>query len=162
MADIDAIIKQIERLGKTTVLVGIPAEKNQRKTDTRINNAALGYIQETGSPAAHIPPRPFLRPGVDSSRNEWLPKLEAAGRAASNGENFDRLLREAGELAVRAVKRRIQAGIPPPLSPETVRRRRRRTPGSKYRRKALTPADVTPLIDTGSLINSITTVIRRR
>lgn len=162
MAKPEDIIKAINKLSQTTVLVGIPAEKNKRKTDTRINNAALAYIQETGSTAAHIPARPFLRPGVAGSRTQWLPKLEAAGKAAMNGEAFERYLGEAGQLAVRAVTRRIQAGILPILKADTVRRRRKRSPGSKYLRKGATPADVTPLIDTDSMLRAITYVIRRR
>jgi hypothetical protein len=72
---------------------------------------------------------------------------------------IDPHLGNAGIVAVRSVTRRIQAGIPPPLKPETVARRRVRTPGSRYRRKATTAADVVPLIDTGEMLRSIAWVI---
>jgi len=165
MADYTQILKQIALLGQKRVYVGIPANSPERVATTlveheKISNAALGYIHETGSPARNIPSRAFLRPGVANSRNQWLPKIDAAGQKAMAGEDFMKELQAAGTIAARAVQKRIQAGIPPPLKPATVAARRRRSKGSKYRRKATTAAQTTPLIDTGQLLKSITWVIR--
>jgi hypothetical protein len=146
----------LKALGTNKVLVGIPQE-NSPRPGSPIGNASLGYIHELGSPARNIPARPFLVPGVTKSKDQWLKKFEQAAHAALAGEPLlmRRHLGEAGQIAVNRVKQTIQAGIPPPLQPATVAARRQRTPGSRYRRKATTAADVTPLIDTGAMINSI-------
>jgi hypothetical protein len=63
--------------------------------------------------------------------------LEAAAHAVIEGDEVkvDRELANAGITGMNSVHMRIQAGIPPPLRPETVARRARRTPGSRYRRR---------------------------
>lgn len=163
MADIDDIARAIRDLTGKRVLVGIPAEKDQRPGDP-IGNAALGYIHNYGSPARNIPARPFLEPGIEAAIPDITPQLEAAARAALDGDSasVDQHLGRAGQLAVNSVQATIAAGIPPPLQPATVARRRIRTPGSSYRRRAMTPADVIPLVDTGALLRSISWVIRKK
>jgi hypothetical protein len=154
------LIAALKALGKASVLVGIPAE-NQPRPGEKASNALIGYIQETGSPANNIPARPFLVPGVTNSQAQWGQRLFMAGEAAMAGDQnrMRQRLGEAGQIAVNEVRRTIQRGIPPPLSPATVARRQRRTPGSSYRRAAMTPGDVTPLIDTGDLIHAVVWVL---
>jgi hypothetical protein len=158
------LFQALDGLTKIQVLVGIPAETAGRNVTAGnpINNAMLGYIHETGSPLNNIHARPFLYPGVKNSQRDWMPRLAAAGRAALNNNSSEALrgFETAGEIAASAVKDRIAGGIPPPLKPATVAARRRRTPGSSYRRKAETPADAIPLIDTGQLLKSITFVLK--
>jgi hypothetical protein len=156
--DIEAAIR---RLASRRLLIGIPQEKDARPGEP-IGNSSLGYVHEFGSPARNIPARPFLVPGVEAALPAITARLEQAARAALAGDlsAVDSGLGEAGILGVRSVTRTIAAGIPPPLKPETVARRRVRTPGSSYRRKAATPADVVPLIDTGQLLRAITWVVR--
>lgn len=163
MADIDDIAKAIRDLTGKRVLVGIPAEKDARPGDP-VGNALIGYVQNYGSPARNIPARPFLEPGIEAAMRDLTPHLEAAARAALDGDSasVDQHLGKAGQTAVNSVQATIQAGIPPPLKDATVRRRRIRTPGSSYRRRATSAADTTPLIDTGALLRSITYVIRKR
>lgn len=165
------LTEALKQLADTKVMVGIPSDSEPSRrigTEARgagdIGNAALGYIHETGSPAQNIPVRPWLSPGVSNSRNSWLPYLQQAARLAFEGRvaSVDRALNACGIAVVSAVKNRIAAGIPPPLKPATVRARRRRSRGSTYRRRAAGPSDVTPLIDTGQLINAIAYVIRRK
>lgn len=150
----------MQALGGYEVLVGIP-EAFGPPIPGGITMAALGYIHETGAPSINLPARPFLRPGVKNSASRWQPKLATAAQAAltNNEPATMAALGQAGIIASNAVKRTIQDGIPPPLKPDTVRRRRKRTPGSRYLRKAKTIADVTPLIDTGNLLRSITYVV---
>jgi hypothetical protein len=151
----------LKALATNKVLVGIPQEADPRSGDP-IGNVSLAYIHELGSPARNIPARPFLIPGVTKSKDRWLKKLEAAAHDALAGEPalMKRHLGEAGQIAVSSVHATIQAGVPPPLQPSTVARRRIRIPGSSYRRQATTSADVTPLLDTGALLRSITYIIR--
>jgi len=152
----EEIIASINRLANTRVLIGIPS--TARRSDSSIDNATLGYIHEHGSPARNIPARPFLRPGVTTSRPEWERYLQQAAQAAVNGNDsvMDKALNAAGQTAVSAVKLTITSKIPPPLKPATVRGRRR------YRGHPATAADIagaTPLVDTGQLLNSITYVV---
>lgn len=156
------LAEALRLLADTNVLVGIPTENNER-TDSPIGNASIGYINENGSPAQGIPPRPFLEPGVRGSVDQWSAALAEAAKAALDGNPaaVERGFYKAGIIAVSAVKSGIAAGIPPPLKEATVRARRRRSAGSAYRRKATRPEDVTPLIDSGQLINSITFVVRK-
>jgi hypothetical protein len=165
MADAKSVAAAMKVLGKTRVLVGIPMEHDPRQGEP-LGNASIGYVHEFGSPARNTPARPFLRPGVRGSREEWVAHLKRAAQAALKAGNptaaaaaVTAELTKAGIVAVNAVRKHIQAGIPPPLSPITVARRQRRSPGSSYRRKALSPADVTPLIDTGEMLRSITFVL---
>lgn len=149
----------IESLGNERVLVGIPASESYRRPEpgeppsaTPINNADLGYIHEMGSPAANIPARPFLVPGVQSARErlgglyESAARAILAGRVATASEAHAR----AGLIASAAVKTKITEGPFTPLAPLTLANRKRR--GRTGTR---------PLIDTGQLRNAITYVIRK-
>jgi hypothetical protein len=168
----------LTRLSKIAVMVGIPSDQEQPHygaspgatvgTEARpgdpIGNAALGYIHEFGSPINNIPGRHWLVPGLDQSKGLWTPYLEQAARAGMEGKAdlLDKALHKAGMSAVSEVQLRIRRGLSPPLEPATVAARRRRSAGSTYRRKATSIGDVTPLYDTGSLLNSISYVVRYR
>ena len=154
-----------------------------------VGNAEIGYWQEFGT--ATIPARPFLVPGVAAVQDKITAKLREAVTEAMAGNTaaIEQKLGEAGIIAVNSVKNRISAGIPPPLAPVTILARQIRAPGvhyrtrarmaedpafrkawlkahpeykSKYKRIAAADVDTTPLIDTSSLINSITWVVRDR
>jgi len=148
MAD---VLKSIESLVKERTLVGIPATNAERR-DGPINNAALGYINEFGSPANNIPARPFLIPGVEAAQSKVVKQLRKGADQALDGklDAADKALHSAGIVAVNAVRATLSEGIPPPLKASTIaaRERRGRT-GTK------------PLIDTGQLRNSLTYVIRK-
>jgi len=174
------VVDAIKRLANTTVMVGIPSDKEQphydesgqqakgteKRTDTPsgIGNANIGYIHETGAAAANIPPRPWLGPGVRNNQREWMTYMRRAGQLAFAGkmQEAEHAWHGAGMTAVDGVKDRIQSNIPPPLADVTVERRRQRSTGSTYRRKAKTASDTTALIDTAQMINSISYVIRHR
>lgn len=157
-----AVLASFQRLTQQEVLVGIPAVKASRDSGG-MTNAALGYIHETGSPAANIPARPFLRPGIRDAKDKIAKYFRQAGDAALAGdaERVTRAMGAAGQSAASAAQARIRAGIPPALKPGTISNRRRRSKGSSYRRKATTAAEVTPLIDTGQLLRSITFVVQK-
>jgi hypothetical protein len=174
--DNTAMVEQaIKRLANTTVMVGIPSDDEQphnsdkgiagpsKRTDTdEVNNADLGYIHETGSPANHLPPRPWLRPGVVSSRNDWERYMRQAGKAAFQGELqvMDKALHAAGLKAVSAIKKRITDHIAPELADATIAARLRKNPAPAG--AVISASDFTPLIDTSQFYNSISYVIRYR
>lgn len=143
----------MDNLGAVTVLIGIPEATNNRP-DSPIGNAAIGYIQETGSPLQNIPPRPFLVPGVVGSQLNWLPQLQSAALAALNGktDEMNSAFERAGMIASDAVKLKITDGIPPPL----------KRPRYRSGQAPQQPSEATPLIDTGSLLRSVTYVVQKK
>ena len=156
------LVKGLKTLVKKDVLVGIPADEGGRDTD--INNAQLGYIHENGAPDVGIPARPSLFPGIRDAKDPIAKYLGVAAKALINGKESkaDQALHAAGMLAVSAVQSRIRRGDGfAPLKPSTIRRRRIRSRGSKYRRKAISASQVTPLIDTGQFIRAFTYIVRK-
>ncbi len=147
------VLQSISGLVDKQVLVGIPDSAPERQDDEPIGNAAIGYIQETGSPANNLPARPFLVPGVAAAEPKTLPKLQQAFEAALDGDlsRADKRMAGAGLEAQNSVRARINSGISPELKESTLANRRRRG-----------RTGTVPLIDTGQLRNSITYVIRKR
>lgn len=144
------ILQALKEVGKKDVLVGIPEGKSERE-DTDIGNAAIGYINENGSPAQNIPARPHLVPGVRKAQAETIPLLKSAAQSILAGDSSaaNRDLNQAGFLAANTVKMYIRDACFVPLSPVTI---------SKRLRKGRT-GDA-PLIDTGEYRDSITYVVR--
>ena len=170
----------VEALAKTRVMVGVPAEKTDRRGEgeSRLTNAALAYIHENGAPEVAIPPRPFLRPGIERAKNDIEGGLKNAGQLALKGDaaKVEKQLMAVGILAASSVRSVIAEGIPPPLKPSTIegRIRRRKSKTWRARRRAEVAANAaylgeenagagifTPLIDTGQLLKSITYVLRK-
>lgn len=145
-----SILDALKTLANKDVLVGIPESKDERD-DGDIGNAAIGYINENGSPAQNIPPRPHLKPGVKSVEQDFIPHLKAAAQKAleGNAEGAVTSLDRAGTVAANGVKRYITITGFTPLADATIANRLRRgRTGNK------------PLIDTGEYRRSITHVVR--
>lgn len=166
--ELDRVAKGVSILATNRVMVGIPADKALRRPEngepTPINNAALGYIHENGAPEVGIPARPWLVPGVREHSAESTRGLRVAGELALDGKGPDKVLRQLQVVGLRAqaaVRRKITEGPFVPLKPATIAARRRRSKGSKYRRKAETAADVRPLIDTSQMRSAVNYVIRK-
>lgn len=137
------------------VLVGVPADKADRKDGSPITNAALAYIHNTGSPDANIPARPFMEPGVKDARPKVIGLLKEAGQYAlklgGNSLVVLKYLHAVGLTVQNSIRARINEGPFEPLKPGTIagRLRRGRT-------------GIKPLIDTGQLRNAIGYVLRSR
>ncbi|MEN4571804.1 hypothetical protein ABEG61_12895 [Pantoea agglomerans] len=145
-----SILDALKELVNKDVLVGIPESKDERD-DGDIGNAAIGYINENGSPAQNIPPRPHLKPGVRSVEQDFMPHLKSAARKALEGdaEGAVTSLDRAGTVAANGVKRYITVTGFTPLADATIANRLRRgRTGNK------------PLIDTGEYRRSITHIVR--
>lgn len=147
------VLQSISGLVDKQVLVGIPDSAPERKDDEPLSNAAIGYIQETGSPANNLPARPFLVPGVASAEEKTVPQLQKAVEAALDGDlpRAEKRMASAGLAAQSSVRAKINSGIAPQLKASTLAARRRRG-----------RTGTVPLIDTGQLRNSITYVIRKK
>ncbi|MBD8129047.1 hypothetical protein [Pantoea agglomerans] len=145
-----SILDALKTLANKDVLVGIPESKDERD-DGDIGNAAIGYINENGSPAQNIPPRPHLQPGVRAVEQDFMPHLKSAARKALEGDTEGAVtsLDRAGTVAANGVKRYITITGFTPLADATIANRLRRgRTGNK------------PLIDTGEYRRSITHVVR--
>ncbi|MDT3751101.1 hypothetical protein ROT99_01780 [Citrobacter freundii complex sp. 2023EL-00966] len=174
-----AILDALRSLTKKDVLVGIPSEDSERE-DVPFGNAGIGYVNEYGSPAQNIPPRPHLIPGVKSVEEQTVPQLKAAAQAALDGNaaGAERALNRAGTLAANGVRRYMTITGFTPLADSTVEARARRgRKGAKAelaRRSAdgklnainpdsgqlISNENVRPLIDTGQYRRAITHVVR--
>ena len=150
--NLKAVLANIRSLGAKHVLIGIPDTKDGRG-DGPIGNAQLGYIHENGSAANNIPPRPFLKPGVEDGTPQALAVLKSSAKASfSNPEAIEKGLVSAGLICQASVKRRIvsQEGFAP-LKPATIAARKRK--GAKGTKA---------LVRTGQLLNSVSFVVREK
>jgi hypothetical protein len=169
------LMQGVEALTGTVVMVGVPDDKAGRR-EGEITNAGLAYVHDKGAPAARIPARPFMEPGVKNVQKEITDELVKAGKATFGGAgSVNTYLTRIGIITVRSIKNVISAGIPPPLAPSTIAGRIRRVKGKQRRAKidaalaAGTPETrlggaeglFTPLVVTGQLRNAITYVLRK-
>jgi hypothetical protein len=168
--DMAKIVDSINSLIKKSVLVGIPAtEAGRNDDDSPMDNATLGYLHETGSPAANIPARPFLIPGVLEAQDKFEPQLEKAANAALGGfkKKIDDHLNAAGIIASQSAKNMLENGDHAPLAIATLRARARKGRkgaaeelASRAAGNAPNAANARPLIDTGQMRNSLTYILR--
>lgn len=119
-----------------SILIGVNEEPHEGSPG--LTNADVGKFQEFGTRT--IPARSFLRAWVDQQEGSWPPKISAAITQwlyrQVTGASWQAAF---GEWAVGQVRARMRQHIPPPLAPQTVKRK-----GSD-----------TPLIDTEQLIDAI-------
>ncbi|WP_108943398.1 hypothetical protein [Morganella morganii] len=166
----EKVFEALRHLGDRDVLVGIPAEDSDRE-DTPFGNAAIGYLNETGSPAQNIPARPHLQPGVRSVDEKTVTELKTAANAILDGNisKAENALNRAGQIAVNGVQAFITNADFIPLADDTVASRARRGRSGairelKNRSAGNEPnnANARPLIDTGKYRQSITYVVRNK
>lgn len=159
----------LKSLTAKKVFVGIPQDDNARADDASFGNASIGYVNEFGSAAANIPPRPHLIPGVQQAQKKISDIFMNGGKAAlaGNRQAAEDSLVAAGLVAVASVKRYITDGLSPPLAESTLEARARRGRkgaiaelSNRASGKAPSSDLAKPLIDTGEYRNAITYVIR--
>ncbi len=153
--ELPKLVKQLEKLSAKDVLVGVPRQ-NDARTDNAgetMNNATLAYIQDRGSPAANIPARPFMAPGIMNAQERIASQLRRGIQDLTSGKqaDVDVSLSKAGMIAQASIRHVINDGPPPPLAESTIADRKRRGRLSEK-----------PLVDTGQLRNSINYVLRER
>lgn len=173
--------QQIKALTENRVLVGIPESTTDREAQpgepkTPITNAGIGLVMEKGSPAANIPPRPWLVPGIESIEKKIAERFQKAAEAALDGDMqaVKKGLESIGLMAQSAVREKIRSGPFQPLAESTLRARARRRAGTnrgfwagvELERRAQGELPSTeyaqPLIDTGAFVRAVNYVIRKR
>lgn len=171
----------LEALADLDILVGWPDETTDDRDGTGegekapITNAALAYIHDNGAPEVNIPARPFMKPAIDGDEARITAQLMRVARMvvapAKKMQRADILTQAhaVGLAAERAIKAKINEGVPPPLSEYTLRQRAAK--GRKgaqqeldQRAQGLPPGTdlAKPLVDTGAMRNACTHVIRSR
>lgn len=148
----------LKKLAKSMIYVGIAkGSKGDTRDDGAPPNSDLGYIHEHGSPAANIPPRPFLVPGVKGARDQIVKGLRAAMKAALKGDEkaCDGLMERTGKKTVIAVKSYMQTADFAPLKPATIRNRNRSRQTIGKRENEQQGEGIRPLINTGALHDAI-------
>lgn len=189
----DALKDVFERVKKASgnfVVVGVTSDKSERKPtkrkgsnkqgDENVNNASLAYLHENGSPADHIPPRPFLKQGIAEMKKEIPAMLSNGLRRELDGKKgaLNQSMHAVGLRARNAVQAYIRDSSHfAPLSDTTIENRAADRDNSSFhtnkglykelrragfdRRQAQHIAGYKPLIDTGALIGSINYGIRK-
>ncbi len=136
-----ALRARLDQLADTVVKVGVFAGTGEGEL------ATVAAVHEFGND--HSPERSFLRRTFHEQKDRFAKAIAGASKRVVDGRVAPHAaLGALGVLAATAVKNTIARGphIPPPLKPETVRRKKSRR----------------PLVDTGQLLNSITWKIGRR
>lgn len=174
-ADMTKLMTQgVAALTKVDVYIGVPAE-NAATRAGGINNAELSYIHEFGAPAAGIPARPHLVPGIEDIKGEAAKTMEEAAKQALEGNegSVEPALNRIGLLGQNAVRARFQNNDWEPLKDSTLdyaapkkdaegntlTDKKGRVKRGKSRRDE---GKTNPLLDTGQLMKSHTYVIRKR
>ena len=145
----DAIKKRLEvlRLRGAYVKAGVMGSKARNDGET-LTNAQLASIHEFG--LGNAPARPFIRPPFLAHREEYLALLRKSYNEAiirGDAKAFERVLALIGFKMAADIKNYVTqgAGVPPPLAASTIALK-----GSSR-----------PLVDTGQLVNSITSEVVR-
>jgi len=138
------IAKKVDFIANTEVAIGVfDGGGGSGK------NANLLYLHCNGCPARNIPPRNVLKAGLEEKETKkQMNQLIRKGmmKALLSGpEAAQPYYEKAGMIGVAAVKEQF-GKIPPPNAPSTVRKK----------------GFNSPLIETGSLMNSISYEVRRK
>ena len=151
---------QVKRSGNSAAIEKALAELNSKEIRVGFFDTAkypdgtpiayVAAIQEFGH--GPIPPRPFLRPAENANAGKWQAGLAAGIKAAlAGGITISQAMEQVGMLAAGDVRKAIRAVTAPPLKQSTINARARR----KKNRKASTK----PLVDTGQMIQAVTSAV---
>ena len=136
------LLKRLGKASKQRVKIGVL--KGSGRASGRLSMVHLAAIHEFGSPAAGIPERSFIRRTFNDEKfKQGAAKMSAAlAKKIMAGMTIDKALNLLGAWAQARVKLTITAGrgIPPPLKPATIARKKSKR----------------PLVHHGRLINAIT------
>lgn len=117
--------------------------------------ALVALVQEFGSPKNKVPPRPFMRTTADEKKAEWQRDSHVLAKAVVNGTMPpEAVLQGLAQKAEGDVRKAISKVSTPPLSERTIAARARRHSKGK--------ASTKPLVDTGLLLNTLTSQVGKK
>lgn len=151
----------VARYKSDNVVVGIPADEDDRKEGDEIGNAGILAINEFGSPANNIPARPVMRNGIKNAQEAIADEFkQAVGETLEKGlralpEHFERI----GIIASNSIKKAIrdqdfEGGGPDNEGPAESTLKARQYIGSKGFKGTKS------LIVTAQMLNAITYVVK--
>ena len=142
----------VRTLQTKEVLVGIPADEDARNDETTLGNAAILFINNFGSPAQNIPPRPVMDIGIKRALPSIVKEFERAALVTLDGSEskLNQSFERVGVIASQSIKATIdeQIDIDPPAQSTLIKRQAKGFQGDKA------------LVVTGQLRNSITYVVK--
>lgn len=155
---LQAIQKAVKEIGSQEALVGIPQEKNSKADGQKITQAELLYIHTNGSPANNIPARDVIDPALKHSKDQIKLLMKNVLLKAFDGDidGAKSALEKAGVQGANISKEWFTnpANNWEPNSKTTIE-------GTKNGWIKAKGSD-RPLIDTGELRKSITSVVRKK
>lgn len=139
-----ALVRRVYSLDSPKVSVGIHEEDGAKEhEDAGMTVVALGAIHEFG--LGNVPERSFIRAWFDENQDRAKEALRRLMVSVVDGKRQPKQALDLfAQWALGEMQKRMAAGIPPALQPETVRKKTRA--GKKGE---------TPLIDTGQLRSSL-------
>lgn len=159
-----AVIKKVQGLSKTLdkviqdlkhIQMRVGWGEEQKYPDgTPV--AMIATVHEFGSPAKHIPPRSFMRSTIMQEKENWK-RITAKGlKLVVNGEmTIGENLESMGLKVVGDIRKTISTITAPALATATVEARLR----GKKQGKSVSLTIAKPLVDTGYMMNSLTSEV---
>jgi phage gpG-like protein len=127
-----------------SVTVGVQGKEAESEYEDGTPTVVVAAVHEFGSTDGRIPSRSYLRSTYDENRRKYEQQITKGARETAGGKTTAKqTMFKAGETLRRDIISKIKAGIPPPLSQRTIDAK-----GSSV-----------PLIDTGQLVASITSIV---
>ena len=140
LSNLEKYLKKLEAtLIKKKVKVGWFSSSVYPQTGESVASVAL--TQEYGETAKRIPPRPFMRPTIDSKKNAWANQI---GNMYKNGASIDSALETTALTMEGDIRSAIIAVKTPVLSKRTIADRLARGNSSEK-----------PLNDTGYMLATL-------
>lgn len=115
--------------------------------------AEVAAVQEFGNPSKRIPPRPFMRPAIANNKIKWKTTMQKFYKNVVTGKtNLSTAFESVGLMVAGDIRVAITEVQTPKLAPSTIKARLRgRKHGGMIDK---------PLIDTGVMLNSITSEVQ--
>lgn len=123
------------------------------KYDNGTSIAMIAAQNEFGNASKKIPPRPFMRPTIAVHKMVWATKLSQGAKTVLNGtRSIGEVFEAVGLLIAGDIRKSIATVTSPALKKETVMARLR----GKKQGKSVSLTVAKPLVDTGLMLNSLT------
>lgn len=143
----------INKVNSTQLKVGW--SENAKYPDG-VRVAVIAAQNEFGNPALKIPPRPFMRPAEIANSTMWKTKMAQGIRQVFNKtKEVGQVFEAIGLLVAGNIKTAIKQVTAPALKTATVKARLR----GKKQGKSVSLTAAKPLVDTGYMLNSLTSEV---
>lgn len=118
--------------------------------------AGIAAVHEFGNPMKNIPPRPFMRPTASEKSQQWQTLIAKGMKLVFNDKKSSAEVFEAVGLKVAGdIRTAISKVTSPSLKTATVKARLR----GKKQGKSVSLTAAKPLVDSGVMLNSLTSEV---